>query len=134
MFSPSFFLSKSICTGDLRLLPLMNFFFFVVVEFHNQHTYPSVDIALKFDSIDVPRTMSRVLRRQMMVVKENTDVDGCAFGQILYFLFGYFASNFFSSLSLSLSLSLPSPYRHFFYTCSYFKSFSFPQSLLHQTR
>jgi hypothetical protein len=28
-----------------------------------------VDIALKFDSIDVATTMSRVLRRQMMVVK-----------------------------------------------------------------
>ncbi len=30
-----------------------------------------MDIALKFDSIDVARTMSRVLRRQMMVVKER---------------------------------------------------------------
>jgi hypothetical protein len=42
-------------------------------------------MALKFDSIDVLTTMSRVLRRQIMVVKERereaetTDVNGCAF-------------------------------------------------------
>lgn len=31
----------------------------------------SVDVALKFDSIDVATTMSRAPRRQMMVAKEN---------------------------------------------------------------
>ncbi len=30
-----------------------------------------MDIALKFDSIDVATTMSRVLRRQVMVVKDR---------------------------------------------------------------
>lgn len=39
MFSPSFFLSKSICTGDLRLLPLMNFFF--LLRRVSQSTYIS---------------------------------------------------------------------------------------------
>lgn len=52
----------------------------------------------------------------MMVVKENTDVDGCAFGQILYFLFSYICIHFFLLL-----LALPPPRRQFFFlahTCT----------------
>lgn len=41
----------------------------------------------------------------MMVVKENTDVDGCAFGQILYFFFGYICIQFFF-FPLSLPLNV----------------------------
>ena len=36
--------------------------------------YASVDIALKFDSIEVATTMSRELRRRLMVVKETESI------------------------------------------------------------
>ena len=109
----------------------MNFFFSFVFEFLSTRIYASVDIALKFDSIDVPRTMSRVLRRQMMVVKENADVDMDVHLDKFFLSFSaLFASNFFffffftsrSRQVLFFSLHMLVLFERFFYAQSHLRS------------